>query len=281
MEELENGCLGIWEQLTDYLLCEWDIDTLPELDVKDKKRYEYNQSKWSWSMVSCTIFAAAWMLSDLKNYEFSEAELKEMDELSYTRWRIRWEGWYVQSAVKCVADRWNESELSKKYWKVAYYRISKYEDNTIQWALDKLYTLDTNYQGNSNYNKDYKTDWILNGTEFWAATYGHSVGIIWENGERSVKDNYYWRQYNIYGLEHKISEIKCYGSYLYIYVDVDNLKEVKRLNEMKVLTLRMIEDNSTMRHLTNDENYRVKLHNMNERHRAKLKDIEEQLAKYM
>jgi hypothetical protein len=29
------------------------------------------------------------MLSDLKNYEFSEAELKEMDELSYTRGRIR------------------------------------------------------------------------------------------------------------------------------------------------------------------------------------------------
>ena len=45
--------------------------------------------------------------------------------------------------------------------------------------------------------------------------------------------------------------------------------------------MRMIEDNSTMRHLTNDENYRVKLHNMNERHRDKLKDIEEQLAKYM
>lgn len=281
MEELENGCLGIWEQLTDYLLCEWDIDTLPELPIKDKKRYEYNQNKWEWSRKSCTIFAAAWALSDLKNYEFSEEELKSMDDLSYERGRIKWEGWYVQSAVKCVADRWNESELSKKYWKVAYYRISKYEDNTIQWALDKLYTLDTNFNGNSNYNKDYKDNWILNGTEFWAATYGHSVGIIWENGERSVKDNYYWRQYNIYGLEHKISEIKCYGSYLYIYVDVDNLKEVKRLNEMKVLTLRMIEDNSTMRHLTNDENYRVKLHNMNERHRAKLKDIEEQLAKYM
>ena len=281
MEELENGCLWIWEQVTDYLLCEWDIDTLPELDIKDRVRYEYNQNNWDWSRKSCTIFTAAWALSDLKNYRFSEAELKSMDELSYTRWRIRWQGWYVQSAVKCVADRWNESELSKKLWKVAYYRISKYDDNTIQWALDKLYTLDTNYQGNSNYNKDYKDNWILNGTEFWAATYGHSVGIIGEDGERSVKDNYYWRQYNIYGLEHKISEIKCYGSYLYIYVDVDNLKEVKRLNEMKVLTLRMIEDNSAMRHLTNDENYRVKLHDMNERNREKLKDIEEQLAKYM
>jgi hypothetical protein len=50
---------------------------------------------------------------------------------------------------------------------------------------------------------------------------------------------------------------------------------------MKVLTLRMIEDNSAMRHLTNDENYRVKLHDMNNRNREKLKDIDEQLAKYM
>lgn len=281
MEELENGCLWIWEQVTDYLLCEWDIDTLPELPIKDRVRYEYNQNNWDWSRKSCTIITAAWALSDLKNYRFSEAELKSMDDLSYERGRIKWEGWYVQSAVKCVADRWNESELSKKLWKVAYYRISKYDDNTIQWALDKLYTLDTNYNGNSNYNKDYKDDGVLNGTEFWAATYGHSVGIIGENGERSVKDNYYWRQYNIYGLEHKISEIKCYGSFLYIYVDVDNLKEVKRLNEMKVLTLRMIEDNSAMRHLTNDENYRVKLHDMNNRNREKLKDIDEQLAKYM
>lgn len=281
MEEIKNGCLWLWEQATDYLLCDGDIDTLPELSVKDKKRYEYNQNKWSWSTVSCTIFAAAWMLSDLKNYEFSEAELKEMDELSYTRWRIRWEGWYVQSAVKCVADRWNNSELSKTMWKVAYYRISKYSNEVIQDALDKLYTLDTSYQGNSNYNKDYKEDWILDGTDFGTATYGHSIDIIWENGSRSVKDNYYGRLYNIYKLKNNISDIKCYGSFLYIYVDVENLKEVKRLNEMKVLTLRMIEDNSSMWHLTNDENYRVKLHDMNERHRAKLKDIDEQLTKYL
>lgn len=32
---------------------------------------------------------------------------------------------------------------------------------------------------------------MLDGTDFGAATYGHSVGIINENGQRSVKDNYY------------------------------------------------------------------------------------------
>ena len=129
MEEF-NGCLGIWEQVTDYQLCEWDIDTLPELTKQDEVIYQYNQWKRSRSQVSCTIFAAAWMLSDLKNFEFSEAQLKEMDELSYTRGRIRWQWWYVQSAVKCVADRWNESDLSKTHWKVAYYRIGKYDNDT-------------------------------------------------------------------------------------------------------------------------------------------------------
>ena len=61
------------------------------------------------SRVSCTIFAAMWMLSDLINYEFS-LDLKEVDELSYERGRIRGQWWYVQSAV----DRYNESDLSKK-----------------------------------------------------------------------------------------------------------------------------------------------------------------------
>lgn len=281
MEELENGCLGIWEQLTDYLLCEWDIDTLPELPIKDKKRYEYNQNKWEWSRKSCTIFAAAWALSDLKNYEFSEAELKSMDDLSYERGRVKNSWWYVQSAVKCVADRWNESELSKKYWKVAYYRISKYDDNTIQWALDKLYTLDTNFNGNSNYNKDYKDNWILNGTEFWAATYGHSVGIIWEKGTRSVKDNYYWRQYNIYGLEHKISEIKCYWSYLYIYVDVDNLERVKKLNKMRTLIMSAMPINSELWHNSDSDYHKNKLHDTNEFFRERQSYIDSELKKYM
>lgn len=281
MEENVLGCLWIGEQDTDYTLCTGFEDVLPTLYKQDEKRYFYNQYQWNWSYVSCTIFAAAWMLSDLMNYKFTEAELKEMDEMSYTRGRIRWQGWYVQSAVKCVADWWNENEnLSKTYWKVAYYRISKYEDEVIDAVMDKLYTLDTSFQGNKNYNED-KRDWVLDGVEFGASTYGHSVDIIKYNGKRSVKDSGSTNQ--IYELKHKISEIKCYGSFLYLYTKVgeDALEDVKRLNEMKTLVERMIEDNSRMWHLTNDENYRVKLHEMNEKNRTKLKHIEEQLKKYM
>lgn len=280
MEEINNGCLGIWEQVTDYQLCEWDIETLPELTKQDETIYQYNQWKRSWSQVSCTIFAAAWMLSDLKNYEFSEAQLKEIDELSYTRGRIRWQWWYVQSAVKCVADRWNESECSKTHWKVAYYRIGKYDNDTIQWALDKLYTLDTNYNGNSDYNKDYKADWVLDWTDFWASTYGHSIGVINQNWKTCIKDNYYGRKYNIYELKNKIGDIKCYGSFLYIYTNVENLEEVKRLNELKTECLNCITSLWNIRHMTNDKNFQWVLHYTADKLRAKVKDCDDELRKY-
>lgn len=275
MEEEKLGCLWIWEQDTDYTLCEWFEDVLPTLYKQDEVRYFYNQYQWDWSQVSCTIFAAAGMLSDLMNYQFSEAELKEMDEMSYERWRVRGQWWYVQSAVKCVADRWNK----KMDRKVAYYRISKYDDDIIEAIIDKFYTLDTNYYWNKKYNED-KRDWVLDWTDFGASTYWHSIDIIKNDGKRSVKDS--WSTNQVYELKHKISEIKCYGNFLYLYTKVkeDALEDVKRLNEMKTLTERMIADNSSMWHLTNDWEYKTKLHEMNEAHRKKLKDIEEQLKKY-
>ena len=221
------------------------------------------------------------MLSDLKNYKFSEKQLREMDELSYTRWRIRGQWWYVQSAVKCVADWWNESDLSKTHWKVAYYRIGKYDNDVIQWALDKLYTLDTNYNGNAEYNKDYKADWVLDGTDFWASTYGHSVGVIKKDDKNCIKDNYYGRKYNVYELKNKIWDIKCYGSFLYIYTNVNNLEEVKRLNELKTECLNAIASLWSIRHKTNDENFRGILHYTADKLRAKVVDCDNELKKYM
>lgn len=63
---------------------------------------------------------------------------------------------------------------------------------------------------------------------------------------------------------------------------MDNkLEEVKRLNEMKTLVDRMIADNSSMWNLTNSTEYKTELHKINESNRAKLKTIEEMLARYM
>lgn len=281
MEENEIWCLWLGEQLTDYQLCDGDSDLLPPLVKKDEIRFEYNQGNQDRSRVSCTIFAAMWMLSDLINYEFSLDQIKEVDELSYTRGRIRGQWWYVQSAVKLVADRYNESDLSKKYGKIAYYRISKYDDDILEWVINKLYTIDWNHWLNAEYTKD-KKDWMIDGTDFWTITSWHSVDIICKWGQRSVKNSYKWAKYNIYGLKNKLSAITNFWTYFYVYTIVgENLEEIKRLNEFKSALLVAIEQNSKLRHLTKDKNYQSILHYTNEKNRKKVEDIDNELKKYV
>lgn len=273
MEENVLWCLGDWAENTDYVLCNGDSDLLPPLVKKDEIRFSYNQYKNKRSYVSCTIFAAVWMLSDLMNYEFSYDEIKEIDELSYERGRIRGQWWYVQSAVKLVADRWNE----KMERKVAYYRISKYDNEIIEDVIGKLYTIDWNMCPTKEWNEDRK-DWMIDGTDFWKITNWHSIGVVSLNWQRSVKDSwsmpYYW-------LKNKLSAITNFWANFYVYVPVgDNLEEVKRLNEFKSALLVAIEQNSKLRHLTNDKNYQSILHYTNEKNRKKVEDIDNELRKY-
>ena len=274
-EEEVLWCLGDGAEDTDYLLCSWDWDLLPELYEKDEVRFTYNQFKNKWSYVSCTIFAAMWMLSDLINYEFSYDQIKEVDELSYERWRIRGQGWYVKNAVKLVADWYNESEFSKKYWKVAYYRISKSDDDIVESVIGKLYTIDWNMYPASSYNKD-KQDWMIDWTDFWHNTNWHSLDVICKEWQRSVKDSwtpeYYW-------LKNKLSALTNFWQNFYIYtlVKEDNYERIKELNEFKTLLVQTIENNSAMWHKTKDTEYQKKLNEMNNANRQKLKDIDEQL----
>lgn len=290
MEELENGCLWLWEQSTDYLLCDGFEDSLPNLYQQDDIIFEYNQSRQEWSKKSCTIFSAVGAISDLFNYEFSLDEIKEIDERSYSLWRIRNQWWWVQSAVKLVADRWNANEkLVKKYWKVAYYRIYLYWDRTLDAVLDKWYTVMTNINWNGKYQMDYLKDDILNGTEFGSATYGHALSLRKVDWKLCVKDNYKGRMCNdgktdcnIFELEHYPREISVFWSNWYVYTKVaeDALEEIKRLNTLKSKVIQVASLNSEIWHLVNDENYQNSLHKMNIENRKKLNDIEEQLQRY-
>ena len=166
MEDKEIiGCLWTWEEDTDYVLCNGDSDLLPELVKKNEIRFEYNQWINRWSQVSCTIFAAMWMLADLIDYPFTLDHIREVDNLSYENpkylpMREKGKWWYVKSAVDLVADWYNNSELSEKYWKVAYYRLSKYDNDIVEATIGKLYTIDWNHWLNSEYTKD-KKDWMI------------------------------------------------------------------------------------------------------------------------
>lgn len=282
MDKEEIGCLGIWEQDTDYTLCNWEWYLLPTLYEKDEVRYTYNQYKNKRSMVSCTIFAAMWMLSDLINVEWSLDQIKEVDDLSYNNpdylpMRKPWKWWYVKLAVKLVADWYNSSELAKQYWKVAYYRISKYDDEIVENIIWKLYTIDWNMCPTTEYNND-KKDGMVDGTDFWKNTNWHSIDVICKEWQRSVKDSwstpYYW-------LKNKLSAITNFWEYFYVYtlVKEDNLEEIKRLNEIKSECNVLIEHLWNLRHLVNDENFKWILHYTANKLRDKVKTCNEMLGK--
>ncbi len=272
-----NWCLWDGIQVTDYLL-EWFDDSLPDLIQQDNIIYEYNQYKQSWSKKSCTVFSAIGAISDLFNYQFSLDEIKEIDEISYTRWRFRDQWRWTQAAVKLVADWWNEHKANK----AAYYRVETKNENVIKNILDKGYTLMTSFNWNYSYIKDYDSDGILNGTKFWAATFWHAINVRKVNWKRCCKDSAAGTEHNIYELEHLLSEITCYSSNAYIYTKVweNKLTEIKRLNEFRTNLQIAIDTNSKMWHQTNDAAYRTKLHDMNEKNRSKLQDIEMELKKY-
>lgn len=293
MTEVENGCLWLGGQNTDYLLCDWFEDALPTLYQQDNIIFEYNQANQEWSKKSCTIFSAVWAISDLFNYEFSLKEIKEIDERSYSLGRFKNSWWWVQSAVKLVADWRNEHHAD--LGKVAYYKIDTTNNDLVNKILDKWYNIMTNINGNTKYTLDYLKDAIVNETEFGTSTYWHALNIVTINlkkinGVVCVKDNYKGRttnngkmDCNIYALEHYPREISVFGTNGYIYTKVaeDALEEVKRLNEFRTNLVKAIEINSAMWHQTNDTNYKSILHYVNEKNRKKLKDCDEQLAKYM
>lgn len=281
MEEL-NGCLWLGAENSDFLLTSSEVESLPELTEQDTKIFEYNQS----GTPHCTLYSAFGAVSDLFNYEFKQSEIDEMVEESYKRGRIKGEWWYIKSAVNLVADYWNEHHAS--LGKVVYYRISLYDTDIVDKILTKNYTLCSWYRWNSKYNTD-RNDGILNWTTFGTSTYGHAVSWLGRNSKRYIKDNYKGRKSwkiptNIYQVEHTPSELVSGNTYYadaYLYVKVNNEAEVKRLNEFKTNLLQTIELNSAMWNQTNDTNFKWILHYMNDKLRAKVKDCEEQLKKYV
>lgn len=295
-EEMINGCLGLGSMDTDYPLCDGFEDALPQLYQQDEVIFEYNQSKQDWSKKSCTIFSAIGAISDLFNYKFSLEEIKEIDDISYTWGRFKNSWWWVQSAVKLVADRWNANpSLFKEYWKVAYYKIDTTNNELLDKILDKGYNVMTNINGNTKYTLDYLRDAMVDDTEFGGSTYGHALNLVTVNLKKigwvvCVKDNYKGRttnngkmDCNIYALAHYPREISVFGTNGYIYTKVaeNNIGELKRLNEMNTVNELLMENNSKMRHLTNNQKLKDKLHDMNNQLRKTKVDIENEIKKLM
>ena len=293
MEELEiiNWDYGIVEKDTDFILTEWDVDWLPTLFQQDEIFFEYNQNANSRSKMSCTLFNAFGSVSDLWNYEFLLNQIKELNDLSYEKWRKQWDGWRTNLAVDLVRNwRNNNKDLVKQYWKVASYKINMRNDELVNRILDKNYTICWSFEWNTNYILDYSEDWVLDNYEFWKKTYWHSVSLRKIDWKKCIKDNYKWRKYNwrptnIYELKPTCKNLVNWWTYrprwyLYTKVAEDNYEELIRLEKVRVLCNNSLKTNSELWNNTNDKNLQKKLHETNERIRNnQLKYIEENLIK--
>lgn len=280
-EEIQNGCLWLWEKPTDYILTEWLLDSLPTLYDQDEIIFQYNQWANKRSSKSCTLFSPIWATSSLFNVEIPLWAIKEWNDESYNHWRLKDQWRLVQLWVDFIVDCWNGSEFWKKYWNVAYYSVALKDYELMKKIHAKRYAICTWYQWNSTYNKD-KNDWILEWTSRWSYTYWHAVQTIWSINENParIQDNYYGSaKFNIYDVKHKFSEIPCFYERWYVLTKVkeDNLERVKELNEFRTNALLTIETLWKMRHQTTVQSFKDELHNMAEKLRKKVKDIDEQL----
>lgn len=283
MDLKNNWCLWDGHEVTDWMLTEADIYTLPELVMQDTIRYDYNQWKQNWSKASCSIFQAVWAMSDLWNYEFSLDEIKEIDTISYQRGRVKGDWWYTKDATKLVCDWRNERHPDKQ---TAYYAVLFRDDNSCNKIMEKNYNLSVSF----NYTEDFVLDYWDNGEIDRAKSWqkklvGHCVNEIIKDWRKQIKDNYKWSKSQYYMVN--VSNYDLWKAWIfhnraYVYTKVaeNNLAELKRLEKVKTACLNSLQYNSELRHATNDEKTKKKLHEMNEWIRNNnLKYIEEMTAK--
>jgi hypothetical protein len=101
-------------------------------------------------------------VSDLMDYFFSGGEIYRMNELSYSRLRVRGNGWYTKLGVQCVCDVWNKEHPNDP---VAFFQTGLVSDVAAE-AVEKNYDLVATYRGNTKYNNDFKSDGSLDGVYF-------------------------------------------------------------------------------------------------------------------
>lgn len=280
---VDDWCLWDWYEETDFLLTEADIYTLPELYTQDTIRYNYNQWKQDWSKKSCSIFAAVWALSDLKNYKFDLSAIREIDTESYKRDRVSWQWRYTKKAFALTAEWWN---INFPKDPVAYYAILFSNDDKCNMVMNKNYNLWVSF----NYTKDYVLDadenWEIDRAVKWQPKLvWHCVNEIIKDWRKQIKDNYDWSKSQYYKIN--VSNADLYNAwiyhtraYMFTNVKEDNLWELKRFERVKVAALNALEANSTLRENTNSKELQKSLHKTNEDIRnITLKYIEENIEK--
>ena len=152
------------------------------------------------SPMSCTIHAAIGAASDLLGIRFNTSFIQSLWEYAKTRGASDTEGYYVDKAVQDVRKKVNEVGI---YPEILSFRLTLCSEEFWQ-AIDAGYSVATGYRGNADYNKDFLTDGILDGTDFGSLTYGHSLRFVKDKDSDEIKvivDNYPERKFNVYKIK--------------------------------------------------------------------------------
>lgn len=267
LDVLVDWVLWDWHTDSDFQLTYEEIEWLPPLFLQDNVRYDYNQGKQTRSKKSCTIFAAIWAISDLWNYKFPIGEIKEYDKLSYTLGRKDWHWWYTKDAINMACNKWTKDHPDMP---VVYYYVPARDDDKVNKILEKNYDFNISF----NYTKDYVLDLADNmcidrAQQNTKTLVSHAVCQIYKDWCKTVKDNYEWSKDQYYKVKVSNNDLVVAwilhpSGYVIVKVAENNYAELKRMEKVKVACLNALENNSTLRNATNDQNLKNKLHEVNE-----------------
>lgn len=266
-----------------------DVFDITSLDIPNLSlpKQVINQNYESWTSLSCTITRAYLQRCQVMGVDPSITTWTDCLKFAKKEGRD-WKGQYSYQWVDQVRKRGNTQWL----WQVMSLNI-KYDSVEYDYLTKRWFLIGATYRGNSDYVLDYARDWVLNWVEFPNPTYWHAINVfvLWDE---KAYNSYAGTTYNVYQIEHlkELIENKVYYPTFYVFLKEERVnkkiddvkkeqqeKDLERLGAMASEITIMIEKNSKVWKLTNDEDYRALLHKMNEANRKKLKDIEIELNK--
>ena len=271
----------------------WDVFSIDERDfggshidkiptIKWHKKPEFNQYKDPYTKHSCTITNAVMGLCYNFGIEFKKNYIYEAIEFCEKNWWYNHRYWRdTNKAMQYVRKR----AKIKRGKEFPYVRL-RYTDPKAEEYFDKGYLVWFSFNGNNKYILDYAKEWILDWTSFGKRQRWHRTNMYKETWVYRVWDSESWFKFNDYWLAnfHWLVEDWTYFARLYIRTPEESLiwsvSEVKRLVKMNLLVEENVKNNGELFNLSNDKEYQNWLHSVNNKHRAKIKDIETEMKKY-
>jgi len=283
--ELEIFYWDNWEQReTDVNLSEfWElmefIKKMPKLDTIVKHYSQYsNMEYYTW----CTIMSAINAVATIKNKDFTEDKIREVYDVAQSLWRNPWHWWSRWAWLNAVRKRWNVKHPDDQFMT---FGLNLFTDEFYA-VIEKLGILNISINVDSKYRKDARDNLKIDGEQYWKS-WGHATTMMKLEDYKCVDSipagtNLRLPMIYTFGAEDKIDVLNknwnirtdCHVIIFnnWLKGEVDSV-EKKRLKAMAKSLKKAIEANSEIRHLTNDQNEKIKRNQENIYNRLKLKIV--------